>query len=150
MLSPFVTRLGQYVSGPCKQLDERVAVAEDSGTELPFAYTFTTALLAFRLFLARSLHGIPGPAVCTLLGLGILCLLPSGFFFLYSRDGQPFESQAHFIETLTETLHDVETVDDDGGIGEALADDGIHRVAEVHRHLLHLLAISQGDHLQDS
>ena len=150
VLSPFVTRLGQYVSDPCKQLDERVAVAEDSGTELPFAYTFTTALLAFRLFLAGSLHGILGPAVCTPLGLGILVLLPRGLFFLRSRDGQPLESQAHFIEPLAETLHDVETVDDDCGIGEALADDGVHRVAEVHRHLFHLLALSQGDHLQDS
>ena len=42
----------------------------------------------------------------------------------------------------------MEAVDDDGGIGEALAHDGVHGVAEVHRHLLDLLTLRKGNHLQ--
>ena len=43
----------------------------------------------------------------------------------------------------------MEAVDDDGGVGEARLDNGVHRLAEVHRHFLHLPALGQGYHHQD-
>ena len=148
VLSPFFARFGQHVLAPGEQFDQRVSVTEHGGTELLLPDAFTSALPALRLLLTGLLYGVLRPAVYTLFGLGVLALLPCRLFLLRGRDGQPLEAQAHLVEGLAKPLHDVEAVDDDGGIGEALAHDGVHRVAEVHRHLLHLLTLRKGNHLQ--
>ena len=148
VLSPFLTRLGQHVLTSGEQFDQRVSGAEHCGTELLLPDALASALLALRLLLSAFLHGVLCPAVCTFPSLGILALLPRSLFLLRRCDGQPLEAQAHLVKGLAQPLHDVEAVDDDGGIGEALAHDGVHGVAEVHRHFLDLLTLCKGDHLQ--
>ena len=148
VLSPFLTRLGQHVLTSGEQFDQRVSGAEHCGTELLLPDALASALLALRFLLAGLLYSVLRPAVCTFPGLSILILLPCGLFFLRCCDGQSLEAQAHLVEGLAQPLHDVETVDDDGGIGETFAYDGVHGVAEVHRHLLDLLTLRKGNHLQ--
>ena len=148
VLSPFLTRLGQHVPAPGEQFDQGVSGAEHGGTVLLLPDALASALLALRLLLSAFLRGVFRPAVCTFPSLGILALLPRSLFLLRRCDGQPLEAQAHLVKGLAQPLHDVEAVDDDGGIGEALAHDGVHGVAEVHRHFLDLLTLCKGDHLQ--
>ena len=148
MFSPLVAGLGQYIPASGKQFDQRIAITEHGGTVLLLSDAFASAFLTLRFLLAGLLYSVLRPAVCTLLGLGILALLPCRLFLLRRCDGQPLEAQAHLVEGLAKTLHDVETVDDDGGIGETFAYNGVHGVAEVHRHLLDLLTLCKGYHLQ--
>ena len=148
VFSPLLTRLGQHVLAPGEQFDQRVSIAEHSGTEFLLPDALAATFLSLWLLLASLLHCILRPAVCPLLSLGILALLPSSLFLLRRSDGQPLESQAHLVKGLAQPLHDVEAVDDNRGIGEALSHDGVHGVAEVHRHLLDLLTLRQGNHLQ--
>ena len=103
---------------PGEQFDQRVSGAEHGGTELLLPDALASALPALRLLLSAFLHGVLRPAVCTFPSLGILVLLPRSLFLLRRCDGQPLESQAHLVKGLAQPLHDVEAVDDDGGIGE--------------------------------
>lgn len=149
VLSPLVTGFWQDIPGSCEQFDQRVAVVQLCRPPFLPPQTLPATFPAFGLLPALRLLLIPFPGISPPLGFLLLVLLPCGLLLLRLGDGEPLEAQAHLVEGLAKALHDMEAVDDDGGVGEARLDNGVHRVAEVHRHFLHLPALGQGYHHQD-
>jgi len=150
VLSPLVTGFWQYIPGSCEQFDQRVTVVQHRRPPFLPPQAFPATFLPFGLLLALRLLLIPFPGISPSLGFPILLLLPCSLLFLCLGDGEPLEAHAHLVEGLAKALNDVETVYHDGRIGEAGPGDGVHRVAEVHRHLCNLLTLGEGNHQQDS
>ncbi len=107
----------------------------------PFIFEFRDSADAFAapvlLWILLVVLAIAGTFPC----LTLFVLRKSHRFLLVSGNGKAFELQTHRLKAFTESLDDVEAIDDDGSIGEALLGYAAHGVTEVHRYFFHLRKI---------
>lgn len=142
-VTPFVTRLRKHVSGTCEHLHLGFTIGKQCRPVFLFAYAFAAPMLFLVLRMSLAV-------ICPLSRLALFILDEGGSFLPGLGDGKSFESQSHLFKSFVQTLHDMETIDDDGCFGKALSGNAEHRITEVHCCLRDLFTLRPGNLLQDS